>query len=98
MNEIIEEIKLLRHEIKHLTSEIEQLKALVLSDKTNAQWISEKEAALLLGLKGTRTLRKMAKGGLVDYTQTNGRTYQYSRKSINKFLESNSTIISPYRR
>jgi hypothetical protein len=56
------------------------------------QWISEPEAAKILGRK-PRTLRKKVKAGFwpVTYTAIDGRAYQYSLNDLNKLLINNST-------
>lgn len=59
------------------------------------QWLDEKTASKKIG-RSPRTLRRLAKSGKlkIDFTAINGRTYQYSERSIEKVLLSNSSIVT----
>ena len=52
------------------------------------EWVSLKEAALLLGVS-TSTVTDWRYTGKITYTQTSERVYMYSRSSINQILELN---------
>ncbi|MDD3479986.1 MAG: helix-turn-helix domain-containing protein [Paludibacteraceae bacterium] len=54
----------------------------------NPEWVSLKEAALLLGVS-TGTVTDWRYTGKITYTQTSERVYMYSRSSINQILEVN---------
>lgn len=98
----------LRQDILKLQEEIKCLTLLVLKDKVDKTWMTEKEAALSLGYNNPRSLRRkvvltddrISKGekvqypyNLITYRCTNGRNYQYSRRSIMKFKEQTSTEL-----
>lgn len=59
------------------------------------QWIPEQEAAKKVN-RTPRVLRRLVKSGRwpIEYTAPNSRGYQYSEKSINKFLLQNSSVKS----
>lgn len=63
-------------------------------NKNRQTWISEDEAARMLGYK-PRVLRLYAKTGKLDisYTTMFGRKYQYDKGSIEKVLHKNAVII-----
>jgi len=54
----------------------------------NPEWVSLKEAALLLGVS-TSTVTDWRYTGKITYTQTSERVYMYSRSNINQILEVN---------
>ena len=58
-------------------------------------WISEKEAAELLGYK-PYTVRIYVKAGKlpVNYYTRKGRCYQYDRNDIEAFMLNHSTVLS----
>ena len=57
-------------------------------------WIPEKQAAERLNRK-PETLRALVKKGKIplEFTHINGRTFQYSERSIEKVLLKNSSVI-----
>lgn len=82
MSELMTEILALRREVK-------QLQILIMKDKIDTTWVHESDAAEMLGLTG-RTLRRHVQSGEypfceISFRNTNGRNWQYSRKSLMKF-------------
>lgn len=88
-------------EIKSLKSMIHDLTLLVMKDKVDLTWMPESQAANMLGLSRRAFRRKVVLTStmmernlkipypynIVEYRHTNGRNYQYSRKSILKFKQ-----------
>lgn len=88
-------------EIKSLKSMIHDLTLLVMKDKIDPTWLTEKQASEVLGLSGRQFRRNVVLSksmmernqkvtypfNLIEYRHTNGRNYQYSRKSILKFKQ-----------
>lgn len=88
MSELMTEIQALRHEVRQLTM-------LVMKDKIDTTWVNEKDAADMLDIK-PQTLRKMVKRGEypateINYRNTHGRNWQYSRKGLIKYKNLTST-------
>ena len=54
------------------------------------QWIGDKEAMRLLGIKSTTTLQKYRDEGLIRFSQPSKKIIQYDRFSIDEFLEKNA--------
>ena len=81
--------------LNQILNEIKELKSIVLSDKTNAQWLDEKQAAAMMPYKAVLRFRRLVKDSVlpIEFCTTNGRSVQYSRKSINKYLSEHSTIL-----
>lgn len=84
MSELMDEIKALRKELHQLT-------LLVMKDKVDTTWLSEEDAAQSLGFT-PNVLRRKVKAGELDITSrnTNGRKWQYSRKSILSYKQNTS--------
>lgn len=85
--------------IKELTRKVDQLTLLVMKDKQDTTWLTEEQAAEMLGYKNPRSLRKKVKASagvapfsLIVFCHTNGRNWQYTRKSIVRFREATSTM------
>ncbi len=88
------EMQLLFGLIYELKGEIADLKTIIRGGKISDAWISEKDAAGLLGMQ-PRTLRRQATKETDDrlpfaYRNTNGRAYQYKRADITAYLRQTS--------
>lgn len=60
--------------------------------KVNYDWISEKEAAALMGYAKTTLRRYCREGRLrITFTQVNYKTYEYCRNSISQYKEQRSS-------
>ncbi len=100
MSELMTEIEAIRKENADLKKSLHQLTIIAMKDKLNAVWLSEDIAASMLNLQ-PRTLRKAVKKGEghfreINVRNTNGRNYQYSRKSLEKYQSLTSTeFIKP---
>lgn len=68
--------------------EIAQEVAAILGKETQ-EWITEKEAMNLLGVKRT-TLYNFTTGGKITYSTITGRNRLFSRRSIMRFIENNT--------
>jgi hypothetical protein len=99
MSELIQIVEQQGRRIDQLIDMVGQLTTLVMKDKVDNTWVSEEVAAEMLGYKDPRTLRKLVKGviktkdfniGDITFRNTNGRNWQYSRKSILKYKEKTS--------
>lgn len=62
--------------------------------KTKVNWISETEAAKLMGYKN-RTLRKYCASGKlpINFTRVNYKTIEYNSHDIDKWKMDNSSIL-----
>ena len=97
------DVQMLFREVRGLRKEIATLMAIVKKDKVFDAWIDECTAAEMLGMQ-PRTLRRKCTGykkkGVeiapelpINYRNTNGRSWQYSRKDIKAFMQNTSTQI-----
>ncbi len=79
-------------EIRTLKEMVQQLTLLVMKDKVDTTWLDEDTAAEMLGY-APRTLRLQVKKGAipVDYRNTKGRNWQYSRKQLLNYKRDTST-------
>lgn len=80
--------------IDRLQRVIEDLAKLILKNKIDDTWVDENTAATMLGYKDGRTLRKYVKAGkiTVDFRNTHGKNWQYSRKGLLNFKTQTSTL------
>jgi hypothetical protein len=100
MSELVALVEQQTKQLAELKGMVHNLTILVMKDKVDLTWLSEADAAEMLGIKHARGLRKrvvltkkMMESGekiqypfnLIEYRNTNGRLFQYSRKSILKF-------------
>lgn len=97
MSELLQMMEEQKKEIGTLKSMVHDLTVLVMKDKVNNIWLDEEVAASMLGVE-PRTLRKAVKNPkhvfrLINFRNTNGRNWQYSRKSIMEFQTKTSTAI-----
>ena len=88
-SEAFEELKLeLKQYVKQALKEVLLEKQQV----ETSDWIDWEGAKKLLPYKSKTTWQKFRDEGIIAFTQ-NGRNIMYSRKSIIKFLEGNSTFL-----
>ena len=99
MSELVQMVENQGKMINQLVGMVDKLMIMVMKDKVDTTWLSEEVAAEMLGYKDPRTLRKLVKGviktkdfniGDITFRNTNGRNWQYSRKSILKYKEKTS--------
>lgn len=94
MSDLRELVLAQNKQLELMSKQIHQLTLLVMKDKVDTTWIDEETAAKMLGYQDPRSLRKLIKKGVVDveYRNTNGRNYQYSRKGILKYKEKTAVL------
>lgn len=83
MSELYELVVQQSQKIIQLEKTVDNLCKLILKEKVDTTWINEDVAAEMLGLQ-PRTLRMYVKSGKIDidFRNTNGRNWQYSRKGL----------------
>lgn len=84
---VLQEVQMLKQMVITLTSVVKR-------DKIFDAWISEKDAASMLGL-APRTLRRHCRDASlpIHFRNTNGRNWQFSRKDIATYMNSSSTMM-----
>lgn len=92
MNQTLLSMTELMEAVVKLTKKVDELTLLVMKEKNDTTWISEKDAADMLGYGCPRTLRKKVKAAVypfntIVYRSSEGRKFQYNRKSLQKFKE-----------
>ncbi len=97
MSELVQLVQQQNIMIQTLTRKVDELTILVMKNKVDDTWVSEDVAAEMLGYKSPRSLRNNVVEAkhpfsLIEFRHTNGRNYQYNRKSILKFKEKTSTM------
>lgn len=94
MSELITLVQEQNVRIRNLERVIDNLAKLMLKNKVDDTWVDETTAAGMLGYKDGRTLRKAVKAGSinVDFRNTNGKNWQYSRKGLLNYKTQTSTI------
>jgi len=95
MSELLETVKRMEQRQIQQSEEIKALQMMLLKKQVSAEWLDEGTAAASLGI-GVRSFRKKVTGmeGLfsrIIYRHTNGRRYQYNRKSLEAFKQITST-------
>ncbi len=70
----------------------ESMKVIAVSKPVQKEWITEKEAMALLGIKDYRTMRKYANKYGINVSATSERAFRYKASDINQFLLNHSTI------
>lgn len=100
MSELLTLVENQRKQIEQLQKSVDNLCILIMKDKVDTTWVPESVAAEMIGYNDPRTLRKLVKSGAldIDFRNTNGRKWQYSRKSIMALKEKTSTIRVPVKR
>lgn len=98
MGELSIEMQKMNQRMAHLENSIQQLSMLILKykSKENSTWISEEEAAAMVGYSA-RVFREKVKAAegkfsCITMQHNNGRCYKYSRTGIEKYLKSTSTM------
>lgn len=96
MSELVQQVQLQNIMIEKLTKKIDDLTVLVMKNKVDDTWLNEEVAAEMLNYS-PRVLRRKALSAkypftLIECRNTNGRKYQYNRKSLIKFKEQTSTM------
>lgn len=91
MSELVPMVQELLNLVKSQGKQIHELQVMVMKNKVDDTWISEEIAAEMIGYDG-RTFRRWVKAGKlpIDFRNTNGRRYQYNRKSILRYKENTS--------
>lgn len=89
MSELLTMVEEQNKAIERLTKMVRDLSILVMKNKVTTTWVDEGVAAEILGYKDPRTLRKLVKSKALDIDgrNTNGKNWQYSLKSINRYQE-----------
>lgn len=91
MSELREIIEKQSAEISALRQDVHRLSILMMKDKVDTTWINEDTAAAMVNMTPAWFRRKVKQGyenfSLISYRHTNGRNFQYSRKSILQFKE-----------
>ena len=84
---LVQEMQVLKQMLATLTNVVRR-------DKIYDAWVTEQDAASMLGL-APRTLRRRCRDALlpINFRNTNGRNWQFSRKDITKYMNKSSTII-----
>jgi len=57
-----------------------------------SKWMSEAEVMALLNLS-KRSLQRKRSAGILEWSTESGRKIKYLRKSVDRFLDKNSTMI-----
>jgi len=70
----------------------ESMKVIATIKPVEKEWITEKEAMALLGIKDYRTMRKYAAKYGINISATTDRAFKYKASDIHQFLHTNSTI------
>jgi hypothetical protein len=106
MSELVSEVRDLKNLVLNLTQQVHDLTILTMKNKVDDTWIEEEIAATMVGFEDSRAFRRkivlsnarMKKGetvpypwSMINYRSSNGRKYQYSKKSIQKFKDITST-------
>ena len=88
------EMQLLMQEVQSLKKMMDVLTNVVKRDKIHDTWLSEVDAASMLGL-APRTLRRYCRDASlpINFRNTNGRNWQFSRKDITTYMNNSSTMM-----
>lgn len=93
MSELITMIAEQSKMIATLQKQIHDLTVLIMKDKVNSTWLDEETAASMVGYNPETFRRKVKEAhknnkwpwNLINYRNTNGRNWFYSRKSLIEF-------------
>src|ERR1700760_3675545 len=95
MSELLTMVMEQGKKIESIYKMVNDLTALVMKDKVNTIWVDENIAAEMLGMH-PETLRRKVKSAIsnnqfpmnqISYRNSNGRKFQYSRKSLMRYME-----------
>ncbi|MBS1629390.1 MAG: helix-turn-helix domain-containing protein [Bacteroidetes bacterium] len=88
------DFQMLVQEVQTLKQMVTTLTTVVKRDKIFDAWLNEEDAASMLGL-APRTLRRYCRDGAlpINFRNTNGRNWQFSRKDILTYMNNSSTIM-----
>lgn len=87
MSELLQIVMKQERQLEDLKKTIDNLCKLIMRDKIDQTWVDEQTAAQMLGYSSPRTLRNLVKQNQlpIDFRNTRGRSWQYSRKSIAEY-------------